>query len=110
EMFERFILHSLPRPGHRKDKAPAAGRIGGITGFDHGHIGLGTIGGIPTHDHQLGPTWWNKRAYHRAKQGIFTAILRVALGQNQSKVYRYTIAVPGRRSEEHTSELQSLAY
>ena len=56
EIFERFILHGLPGPGNRKDKAPAACGIGLVTGFDHVHVGLGTIGGIPTHDDQLGPT------------------------------------------------------
>src|SRR5918911_5773314 len=67
EVFERFLLHGLPGPGDRKDKAPAACRIGLVTGFDHGHVGLGPIGGIPAHDDLLGPTRWHKRLYHLAK-------------------------------------------
>src|SRR2546425_4616147 len=73
EIFERFILNGLPGPGDRKDKAPAACGIGLVTGFDHVHIGLGTIGSI---------TAYGSKA-------------------NMDMV---------KRSEEHTSELQSLAY
>src|SRR4029434_8554082 len=50
-------------PGDRKDTTPAPGGIGFIPGFDHGHVGLRTIGGIPAHDHQLGPTWGYKLAH-----------------------------------------------
>jgi hypothetical protein len=74
EIFERFFFHGLPGPGDRKNKAPAAGRIGFVTGLDHGHVRLGTIGGIPAHNYQLGPTRGHKRPHHLAKQGIFTAV------------------------------------
>ena len=75
EIFDRFILHGLPGPSDRKDKAPAACGIGFVTVFDHVHIGLGTIGGITAHDDQLGPTRGHKLTHHLAKQGIFTAIM-----------------------------------
>src|SRR5678816_4196442 len=40
EIFERFLLHALPRAGDRKDQTPAPGGIGFIPGFDHGHVSL----------------------------------------------------------------------
>ena len=55
EMFNRFLLNGLPGPSDCKDKAPATCGIGLGTGFDHVHVGLGTIGGITAHDDQLGP-------------------------------------------------------
>src|SRR5262249_20361835 len=69
----------LPGPGDCKDKAPAACGIGFIPAFDHGHVGLGTIGGIAAYDHQLGPTRGHKHAHHLAKQGIFTTVPSVAV-------------------------------
>jgi len=103
EVFERFLLHGLPGPGDRKDQAPAAGGIGFIPGLDHGSVGLGTIGGIPAHDHQLGPTRGYKLTHHLAKQGIFTAIPRVALGQNESTAHGEAIVVP-RRHQHHEAQ------
>jgi hypothetical protein len=103
EIFDRFLLHGFPGPGDGKDKAPAACRIGFIAVFDHGHVGFGTIGGITAHDHQLCPTRGHKFAYHLAKQGIFTAITGVALGQNEPKAHRHAIAVP-RRHQQHEAQ------
>src|SRR5262249_26974201 len=99
EVFERFFLNGLPGPGDRKDKAPAACGIGLVTRFDHGHVGLRTIGGIPAYDPQLGPTRGHKCAYHLAKQGIFTAIPSVALGQNEPKAHGEAIVVPCRHQQ-----------
>src|SRR5712664_1016969 len=96
EVFDRFLLNGLPGPGYRKDKAPAACGIGLVTGFDHVHVGLGTLGSIPAHDDQLGPTRGHKCAHHLAKQGIFTAITRVALGQHEPKAHWEAIVVPRR--------------
>src|SRR4029453_18246352 len=96
EIFDRFLLHGFPGPGDGKDKAPAACRIGVVPSFDHGHIGLGTIGGITTYDDQLGPTRGYKLAHHLAKQRVFAAILRVPLGQNEAKAHRYAIPLPSR--------------
>src|SRR5437764_12574237 len=62
EVFERFLLTGLPDPGDRKDKAPAPCGIRLGTVFDHGHVGRGTMSGIPTHDDQLLPLKGHKRA------------------------------------------------
>src|SRR4029434_7317044 len=67
EIFERFLLHGLPGPGDRKDKAPTACRIGFVPVLDHTYVGLGAIGSIPAYDHQLRPTWWDKLLDHVAK-------------------------------------------
>ena len=100
EIFERFLLHGLPGPGDRKDKAPTACRIGFVPVLDHTYIGLGAIGSIPAYDHQLRPTWWDKLLDHVAKQGVFTAITGVALGQNKPKAHGEAIAVPGRHQQD----------
>jgi len=100
EIFERLLLHGLPGPGDRTNKAPAAGGIGFIPGFDHGHVGLGTRGGITAHAHQRGPTRGHKRAHHLAKQGIFTAITGVALGQNAPKAHGDALAGPCRHQQD----------
>src|SRR5262249_33867036 len=99
EVFERFLLHRFPGPGDRKDKAPAAGRIGLVPVLDHPHVGLGGIGGIPAHNDQLGPPRWDKRLHHLAKQGIFAAIRRMAFGQNEPKTRRHAIVVPCRHQQ-----------
>src|ERR1043166_2295708 len=39
EIFERFILHGLPGPGERKDKAPAACGISLVAVLDHAYVG-----------------------------------------------------------------------
>ena len=105
KIFDRFILNSLPCTSKRKHKAPAAGGIGLVPGFDHVHIGLGTIGGITTYDDQLCPTRRHKLTHHLAKQDIFAAIIGMALRQNEAKVHRHTIAVP-RRHQQHEAQPQ----
>src|SRR2546428_485245 len=96
EVFERLLLHGLPGSGDRKDKAPAAYGIGLVPGLDHVHVGLGPIGGIPAHHHQLRPTRWDKVAHHLAKQGIFTAILSATLRQNEPAEYETMAPAPHR--------------
>src|SRR5439155_19330023 len=51
EIFDQFILNGLPGTVDRKDKAPAACRIGFVPVLDHTHVGLGAIGGPPAHNH-----------------------------------------------------------
>ena len=99
EIFDHFLLDRFPGPGDGKDKAPAACGIGLVAVFDHVHVGLGAIGGIATHDDQLCPTRGHKLAHHLAKQGIFAAISRVALGQNEPKAHWHAIAVPSRHQQ-----------
>ena len=103
EIFDRFILNGLPGPGDRKDKAPAACGIGLVTGFDHVHIGLGTLGSITAYDDQLRPTRGDTRAHHLAKQGMFAAIIGVAFGQDEPKAHRHTIPVP-RGHQQHKAQ------
>ena len=100
EIFDRFLLGGFPGSGDGKNKAPAAYAIGLVPLLDHGHVGLGTIGRIPAHDHQRGPTWRYKLSYHLAKQGIFTAIPGMALRQNEPHPYRDAIAVPCRHQQD----------
>src|SRR5262249_22186437 len=94
EIFQRFILDGLPGPGDRKDKAPAAYGIGMVPVLDHPDVVLGTVGSIATHDHQFGPPWGNKRHDHGAKQGVFAAIVGVALGQAESSPARDSRPTP----------------
>jgi len=100
EIFQRFLLDGFPRAGDRKDKAPAACRIGFVPALDYPHVGLRAISGIATHDHQLRPTRWDKLFYHGAKQGVFAAITAMALGQNAPKAHRETRAVPCRHQQD----------
>ena len=100
EIFERFLLHGLPSPGDRKDKAPAACPISLVPVLDHPHVRFRAIGSIPTHNDQLGPPWGDKLAHHLAKQGIFTAIPGVTLGQNEPKAHRDAIALPCRHQQD----------
>ncbi len=74
KIFERLLLHGLPGPGDRKDKAPAAYGIGLVPVLDHAHMRFGALGGIPAHNDQRCPTRWDKRLHHLAKQDIFAAI------------------------------------
>jgi len=53
EVFERLLLHGLPRAGDRKDKAPTAYGIRLVSVLDHAHVRFGAIGGIPAHNDQL---------------------------------------------------------
>ena len=78
EIFQRFLLDGFPRASDRKDKTPPACGISLVTVLDHTHIGLGTIGGIAAHNHQLRPTWWDKLVHHLAEHGIFTKIAQAA--------------------------------
>jgi len=91
---ERFFLHGLPGTGDGKDKAPAACRIGWVSVCDHGHGGLGTLGGIIASDDHCGPTRGHTLPHHRAQQGIVTAITGLALGQNEPKAPGEARAVP----------------
>src|SRR6266487_6315074 len=99
KIFERFILHSLPSTGDRKDKGPAACRISFVPVLDQTYVGLGTIGSVPAHNHQLRPRRRDKCAYHLTEQGIFTAITGVALGQNEPKAHGEAIPVPCRHQQ-----------
>src|SRR5262249_49407971 len=100
EVFERFLFHGLPGPGNRKDKGPAACRIRFGLVLDHPYVGLGTIGSVPAHHHQLRPRRRDKLPHHLAKQGIFTAITRVALRQNEPTAHGEAIVVPRRHQQD----------
>src|SRR5215475_12760266 len=99
EIFDRFLLHSLPGTGDRKDKGPAACRIRFVPVLDHPDVGLGTIGSVPAYNHQLRPRRRDKCADHLTEQGIFTAITGVALGQNEPKAHEEAIVVPCRHQQ-----------
>ena len=96
EMFERLLLHGLPSPGDRKDKALAACPISLVPVLAHPHVRFRALGCIPTYNDQLGPTWGYKLAHHLAKHGIFTAIPRVALGQHEPKAHREALTPMGK--------------
>src|SRR4029453_2838000 len=100
EIFERLLLHGLPGPGARTDKAPTACRIGFVPVLDPTYVGLGAIGRIPAEDPHLRPTWWDTLLDHVAKQGLFPAIPGVALGQNEPKAHGDALAVPGRHQQD----------
>ena len=55
QVFDGFILDCFPRPGNGEHKAPAPHGIIRIALADHLHILLGAIGGVPRHNHPLGP-------------------------------------------------------
>src|SRR2546425_8078658 len=85
QVFDRLILDRFPRPGQGEDKTPPPCGILRVALLDHLDILLGAIGGIALDNDSLGPGGRDKASYHLTKRRIF-------------------------RSEEHTSELQSLAY
>src|SRR5262245_10058852 len=103
EIFESFFLDRFPGPGDRKDKAPATCRIGLVTVFDHGYVGLRAIRGIPTYNDQFGPAWRHKLTHHLAKQGIFAAIMGMTLGHNEAEAHGHAIAIP-RRHHHHKAQ------
>jgi hypothetical protein len=110
EIFERFLFHRFPDTGDGKNKASVTYRIGPVPDFDHAHVGLGAIGGIPAHNHQLGPTRWHKLADHLSKQGIFVAIPDMVFVQDEAKASWHTIPVPRRNLiEPWWKVLRSLA-
>jgi hypothetical protein len=95
-IFERFLLHGLPRPGDRQDQAPAARPSRLVPVLDQPPVRLRALGRLPTPNDQRGPPWGYTRAHHLAQQGMCTAIPGVALGQHEPQAHRDARAVPGR--------------
>ena len=85
QVFDGFILHRFPGPGQRHPKAPAPPGILRIALADHRHMLLGAIGGVPRHNHPLGPRRGYKVAHHLTEQRIFRAVLRMAFRSDQPK-------------------------
>jgi hypothetical protein len=96
KVFDRLLFRRFPGASDREDKAPPAGWIGLVPVLDHAHVGPGAIGRIAAHDHRLCSTRGHKGAHHLAQQGIFAAIITVALGHNKSQAHWDALAVPRR--------------
>ena len=94
QVFERLALARFPRPGDRKHKAPAPGRVIRIALEDHFHILLGAIGRVTLHNDALGPCGWDKMAHHLTEQRIFRPVRRMGFGPNQAKGHGEAIDVP----------------
>src|SRR5215471_1222617 len=94
QVFDRLVLDGFPGARNGEDKAPAPGRIVGVTLHDHLHILLGTIRCVTFYDHGGRPIRKKKRRHHLTKQGIFGLICWMAFGPNEPKGHGQAIPIP----------------
>jgi hypothetical protein len=106
ELVQRFILTGLPGTRERQDQAPAPCGSGRGTGCDHGAVSLGTLGGLPAHDAQLGPRGGHHRVHHLAPHPMVTALMGMARGPDEAQAHGPPIALPRRPQHDEAHAKQ----